>query len=155
MSKRTRPTFNPEFRLKAAQLVVNQGRSIREAADAVGVGKSTMYKWVRQLRSERDGNSPQGTPMTPDQRRIRELEKQLRRVEEEKEVLKPAKSLTLIAAVTNIGPSAHINCRASRLNCIARSERPLRKAMALPTPELLQQSLRPKARISVVTVQVG
>ena len=87
MNKRTRRTFSPEFRLEAAQLVVDQNRSIREAADAMGVGKSTMDKWVRQLRSEREGKSPQGTPMTPDQRRIRDLEKQLRRVEEEKEIL--------------------------------------------------------------------
>ncbi|WP_353411427.1 IS3 family transposase, partial [Pseudoteredinibacter isoporae] len=88
MSKRTRPTFSPEFRLEAAQLVVDQGRSVREAADAMGVGKSTMDKWVRQLREEREGKAPLGTPMTPDQQRIRELEKQLRRVEEEKEIFK-------------------------------------------------------------------
>ena len=50
MNKRTRPTFSPEFRLEAAQLVVDQGRSILEAADAMGVGKSTMDKWVRQLK---------------------------------------------------------------------------------------------------------
>ena len=81
MSNRTRPTFSPEFRLKAAQLVVNQGRSIRDAAEAMGVGKSTMDKWVRQLRAERNGISPQATPMTPYQLRIRELEKRLRRVE--------------------------------------------------------------------------
>ena len=78
MNRRTRPTFSPEFRLEAAQLVVDQGRSIREAADAMGVGKSTMDKWVRQLREEREGRSPQGTPMTPDQRRIRKLESESR-----------------------------------------------------------------------------
>jgi transposase len=88
MNRRTIPTFSPEYRLEAAQLVVDQGRSIREAADVMGVAKSTMDKWVRQLRAERDGKSPQATPMTPDQQRIRELEKQLRRVEEEKEILK-------------------------------------------------------------------
>ncbi|MEX1671003.1 IS3 family transposase [Zhongshania guokunii] len=88
MSNRTRPTFSPEFRLEAAQLVVNRGRSIRDAAEAMGVGKSTMDKWVRQLRAERNGISPQATPMTPDQLRIRELEKRLRRVEEEKEIPK-------------------------------------------------------------------
>lgn len=95
MNKRTRRTFSPEFRLEAAQLVVDQGRSIREAANAMGVGKSTMDKWVRQLRSEREGKSPQGTAMTPDQRRIRELEKRLRRVEEEKEILKKATALLM------------------------------------------------------------
>lgn len=95
MNKRNRASFSPEFRLEAAQLVVDQGRSVREAAEAMGVGKSTMDKWVRQLRSEREGKSPQGTPMTPDQRCIRELEKQLRRVEEEKEILKKATALLM------------------------------------------------------------
>jgi len=95
MSKRTKPTFTPEFRLEAAQLVVDQGRYIREAADAMGVGKSTMDKWVRQLREERQGGSPKATPMTPDQRRIRELERQLKRAEEEKAILKKATALLM------------------------------------------------------------
>lgn len=101
MSKRTRPIFSPEFRLESAQLVTDQGRSIREAADAMGVGKSTMDKWVRQLREERQGVSPQATPMTADQRRIRELEKQLRRVEEEKEILKKATALLMSDSLNN------------------------------------------------------
>jgi len=101
MSNRTRPTFSPEFRLEAAQLVVNRGRSIRDAAEAMGVGKSTMDKWVRQLRAERNGISPQATPMTPDQLRIRELEKRLRRVEEEKEILKKATALLMSDSLNN------------------------------------------------------
>jgi transposase-like protein len=44
MSNRTRPTFGPEFRLESAQLVVNQGRSIQDAAEAMGVSKSTVDK---------------------------------------------------------------------------------------------------------------
>lgn len=42
-----------------------------------------MDQWVRLLREER-----RGCTMTPDERRIRELERHLRRVEEEKEILK-------------------------------------------------------------------
>jgi len=38
--------FSPEFRLEAAQLVVDQGYTVRDAADAMGVGKSTMEKSV-------------------------------------------------------------------------------------------------------------
>jgi transposase len=101
MSKRTRPSFSPEFRLEAAQLVVDQGRSIREAAEAMGVGKSTMDKWVRQLREERNGGAPQAAPMTPEQRKIRELEKKLRRVEEEKEILKKATALLMSDSLNN------------------------------------------------------
>ena len=49
MTKPKRPNYSPEFRLESAQLVVEQGYSVREAADAMSVGKSTMDKWVRQL----------------------------------------------------------------------------------------------------------
>ena len=100
MNKRTRPTFSPEFRLESAQLVVDQNYTVRDAADAMGVGKSTMDKWVRQLRAERDGKSPQATPMTPDQQRIRELEKKLRRIEEENQILKKATALLMSDSLT-------------------------------------------------------
>ncbi len=49
MTKKTRRTFSSEFRLESAQLVVDENYAIREAAMAVGVGQSTMDKWVRQL----------------------------------------------------------------------------------------------------------
>ena len=100
MNKRTRPTFSPEFRLESAQLVVDQNYTVRDASDAMGVGKSTMDKWVRQLRAERDGKSPQATPMTPDQQRIRELEKKLRRIEEENQILKKATALLMSDSLT-------------------------------------------------------
>jgi len=64
------------------------------------VGKSTMDKWVRQLRAERNGVSPQATPITPDQIRIRELEKN-RRVEEEKEILEKATALLMSDSLNN------------------------------------------------------
>jgi transposase len=38
---------------------------------------------------------PKATALTPDQRRIQELEKQLRRVETEKEILKKATALLM------------------------------------------------------------
>ena len=90
MSKKTRRTFAPEFRFESAQLVVDQNYSIREAATAVGVGHSTMDKWVRQLRQERKGITPSQTAMTPEQRRIKELEKKIKRVEEHNLILKKA-----------------------------------------------------------------
>jgi len=95
MTKPKRPNFSPQFRLEAAQLVVDQGYKVREAAEAMGVGKSTMDKWVRQLRAERQGKAPIATPMTEDQRRIRELEKQVKRLEMEKEILKKASALLM------------------------------------------------------------
>lgn len=58
MTKRIRRTFSAEFRLEPAQLVLDQNYTVIEAAKAMGVGKSTMDKWVRQLKQERNGVTP-------------------------------------------------------------------------------------------------
>jgi len=96
MDRKTRQVFTPEFRHEAAQLVVDQNYSVKEAAEAMGIGKSTMDKWVRQLRVERDGGQVKSaTPITPDQRKIRELERKIQRIETEKEILKKATALLM------------------------------------------------------------
>lgn len=59
----------------------------------MGIGKSTMDKWVRQLREERSGVLPMTTAMTPEQRKIQELEAKIRKIEREKEILKKATAL--------------------------------------------------------------
>ena len=46
------------------QLVVDKGYSIRETAEAMNVGKSSMDKWVRQLRGERNGVPSKATLQT-------------------------------------------------------------------------------------------
>lgn len=95
MAKKKGPNFSPEFRLETAQLVVDHDYTNKEAADAMGVGYSTIGKWVRQLREERQGKAPQATPMTEEQREIRELKKQIERLELEKEILKKASALLM------------------------------------------------------------
>ena len=37
----------------------------------MGVGKSTISKWVKQLNEERAGKVPKAMPMTPEQLEIR------------------------------------------------------------------------------------
>ncbi len=81
MTGRNRRNFSPEFRLEAAQLVLDQHYTVAPAATAINVGKSTMDKWVRQLKEERAGKSPKASPMSPEQLRISELEKRLQLVE--------------------------------------------------------------------------
>ena len=85
MKKRTRPTFSPEFRLEASQLVVDQNYTVIAAAKAMNVGISTMAKWVAQLKQERQGKSyAAATLMIAGQLKIRELEKRISRIEMER-----------------------------------------------------------------------
>ncbi len=52
MSRPKRPNFKPEFRLEVAQLVLDKGYSIREAADAMDVGKSETNKTPMLISSQ-------------------------------------------------------------------------------------------------------
>ena len=95
MTKRTRPRYSPEFRLEVAQEVVDKGRTIKEVASSLGLGKSTVDKWSRQLRNERNETLSNATPLTPDQLKIRELERKIKRLEGDNEILKKASALLM------------------------------------------------------------
>lgn len=90
-----RRNFSPEFKRESAQLVVDQNYTFSDAAKAMDVGLSTMTKWVKQLREERQGKTPKSSPITPEQIEIRELKKKLQRIEMENEILKKATALLM------------------------------------------------------------
>lgn len=95
-----RRTFSPEFKLEAACLVVGQGYSIQQACNATGAGSTAIRRWVEQLRRERGGHTPEHSKaLTVEQRRIQDLEAQVRRLEREKEILKKATALLMSDAL--------------------------------------------------------
>lgn len=95
MSKRTRPTYSPEFPLEVAQEVVDRGRSIRDVAESLGLGKSSVDKWARQLKQERNDQLSSATLLTPDQLKIRELERKIKLLEGDNDILKKASALLM------------------------------------------------------------
>ena len=82
--------FSAEFKRESAQLVVDQNYTVADAAKAMDIGLSTMTRWVKQLRDERQGKTPKASPITPEQIEISELRKKLQRIEMENEILKKA-----------------------------------------------------------------
>ena len=55
MKRTGKRNFTPEFRLESAQLVVDQGYSVIEAATAMNVGKSTMESGLGNLKKSAKG----------------------------------------------------------------------------------------------------
>jgi transposase len=101
MTKKKRPNYSPEFRLETAQLVVDNGYTHEDAAKAMGVGYSTISKWVKQLKEERKGIKPKAAPMTAEQIEIRVLKKTIERIELEKDILKKATALLMSDSLNN------------------------------------------------------
>jgi len=67
----TRRSFTPEFKREAASVVLDQHYTIGEACESMGVGKTGMRHWDKQLQNERNGLIPQGShALTEDHQRI-------------------------------------------------------------------------------------
>ena len=94
MTKKRR-SFSTEFKFEAACLVLDEGYSMAEACRSLDVGETALRRWVDQLKIERGGYTPSSTAMTIDQQRIKELEKQVNRLELEKTILKKATALLM------------------------------------------------------------
>ncbi len=84
---RTRAPYPPEFRAEAIRLVKASGESIRQVAKDLGVSDQTLRNWVAQ--DDVDGSRKSG--LTSDERvRLRELERENRKLREEREILRKA-----------------------------------------------------------------
>ncbi|THU04610.1 IS3 family transposase [Lampropedia puyangensis] len=91
--RRARRDFDDAFRLQVATMVVEQGLSQSQVCQDMDLSRSAVSRWVNQLRQEKMGRTGPGKPITPEQLRIRELEKQLRELESDNALLKKASGL--------------------------------------------------------------
>ena len=91
-----RRTFSQDFKLDAANLILKQGYSYREAEDATGVSNGALRNWVNQLKKELNGETPIGAKaITEEQIKVQRLEARVKQLEIEKEILKKATALLM------------------------------------------------------------
>ncbi len=93
--EKQRRSFTTEFKREAVELVTRQGYTIIEARRSLGIGKSVLRRWVKQLRQGRIGITQQIKALTPEQQKIRELEARIDRLEQEKVILKKTTALLM------------------------------------------------------------
>ena len=84
---RTRPPYPPEFKAEAVRLVKSSEETIAQIAKDLGISDQTLRNWVGQ--DNVDAGRKSG--LSSDERaRMRELEKENRKLREEREILRKA-----------------------------------------------------------------
>ena len=84
---KTRPLYPDQFRREAVGLL-RSGRSIHDVAEALGVSQQTLRNWSKQEQADRGERHD-----TLASAEREELRKRVRRLEQEREILKRATAL--------------------------------------------------------------
>jgi transposase len=82
--------FTEEFKIQAVKQVTDQGYSVASVSERLGVTSSSLYNWIKVYApsSEKHVQSKEQTD------RIKQLEKDLKRVTMELDILKEATVIT-------------------------------------------------------------
>ena len=80
--------FSPEFKDKAVRQVVDRGHPVAEVAERLGVSAHSLYKWVKAIKP--DKTDEQAAALIEARSEVLKLKAQLKRAEEERDVLKKA-----------------------------------------------------------------
>ena len=84
--KRPYKQYPKTFKEEAVALVVEQGYSVSQAAESLGITTSMLYKWKEKIESEAKGEN-----LSEDERmELRQLRKEVKALRMEKEILKKA-----------------------------------------------------------------
>ena len=92
--KRERRIYDSAFKVKAVQLSKERD-NISELARELGIKATMLYKWRKEYEEFGEGSFPGkgNLKLTPEQEKIYELEKKLKDVELERDILKKAISI--------------------------------------------------------------
>ena len=89
--------FTKEFKEQAVKLVVEQEMKGSQVSKDLGIGYSTLVRWLREARENGKHAFPGKGKLLPWDEEKRELEKRLRRAETERDILK--KTIGYFAAI--------------------------------------------------------
>jgi transposase len=80
--------FAPEFKDEAVRQIVERGHPVSEVAERLGVSAHSLYKWVKAVRPNK--TEQHANELVEAKSEILKLRAQLRRAEEERDILKKA-----------------------------------------------------------------
>jgi transposase len=90
MMKRARRSYTREFKLETLRLLETSGRSVSQLEDELGIGHGCLNRWRQKFAEEGDHAFPGHGCRTPDQERIRQLERENTILRQERDILKKA-----------------------------------------------------------------
>ena len=84
----TSQRYSPEFKDEAVRQIIDRGYSVAEVSHRLGVSSHSLYKWVKAVKPDKTEQNT--ADLIEAKSEILKLRSQLRRMEEERDILKKA-----------------------------------------------------------------
>jgi transposase len=90
MMTKARRQYSREFKREAVQLLETSGKSASELERELGIGKGNLWRWKREVAADGKDAFPGHGRLAAEQERLRQLERELEIVRQERDILKKA-----------------------------------------------------------------
>ena len=88
--KMTRRAYTRQFKREAVRLLETSGRSAAQIERELGIGATCLSRWKREFAAEGEQAFPGHGRLTAEQERIRQLEREVEILRQERDILKRA-----------------------------------------------------------------
>ena len=88
--KKPRKQYAREFKMEAVQLLETSGKSATQLERELGIGKGNLWRWKRKFAADGEDAFPGHGRLTPEQERLRQLERENEILRQERDILKKA-----------------------------------------------------------------
>ena len=110
-----RPHFTPEFREEAVRQVIERGHSVVDVASRLGVSSHSLYKWVKDAKPSK--SEQRSDELLESKKENQKLRAELRRAEEERDILKKSAAYFARESESSTPSSMHIAIVSRSVRC--------------------------------------
>jgi transposase len=86
----SRKSYSQEFKLEAVKRILEKGQTQSSVARELGVAESMVNRWVSQYQGNAEDAFPGSGKLSPSQEEVRRLQREVRKVTMERDILKKA-----------------------------------------------------------------
>lgn len=85
-----RKTYDKEFKLSAVKMVVEEGLSAAQVSRDLGINENSLHNWKKKYLEDKENAFPGKGRLKPEDEELRRLQKELKTVKMERDILKKA-----------------------------------------------------------------
>jgi transposase len=87
---KSRRKYTREFKIEALKMVLDDGRTVTDVAEALGIDRSLLQRWKSEFKDDGDVAFPGNGRRKPDDEEIARLKRELSQARQERDILKKA-----------------------------------------------------------------